>query len=256
MALVDAVGRQSVDAVAAASATTAPAAPTAGASATPGALPAHRGRPLARRSCAPGATSSVTAASSVPGDGPVIMAANHVGLLDGPLLAICAPRPVHALTKLEMFAGPHGRVPAAAGQIPLERYHVDLRAIRTAVRVLRAGAASASSPRAPAAPGEMTWPRAGAAYLALVTGAPVVPVVLPRDPGAGRPRRLDPAAGHPARDELRRTRPPRAAALAAHPAGRWPTRRRGHRCDVLRTDASTAEQRTGMSLPGPARPQA
>ena len=90
-------------------------------------------------------------AEQVPATGPVVMAANHVGWLDGPLLAICSPRPVHALTKEEMFAGPLGAFLLAAGQIPLDRFHVDLRAIRIAVRVARGRAgASASSPRAPA----------------------------------------------------------------------------------------------------------
>ena len=37
----------------------------------------------------------------LPSKGPVIIACNHVGVVDGPLLAIFAPRPVHALTKQE-----------------------------------------------------------------------------------------------------------------------------------------------------------
>ncbi len=41
----------------------------------------------------------------VPAAGPVVFAANHAGVIDGPLLAIFAPRPVHALTKIEMFGG-------------------------------------------------------------------------------------------------------------------------------------------------------
>ena len=41
----------------------------------------------------------------VPSTGGVILTANHIGLLDGPLLATYAPRPVHALTKREIFAG-------------------------------------------------------------------------------------------------------------------------------------------------------
>ena len=48
----------------------------------------------------------------LPATGPVILACNHVGVVDGPLLAIFAPRPVHALTKQEMFKGCHGPVPA------------------------------------------------------------------------------------------------------------------------------------------------
>ena len=55
--------------------------------------------------------------------GPVIFAANHVGVVDGPLLAIFAPRPVHALTKVEMFRGRLGRFLRASGQMPLDRFH-------------------------------------------------------------------------------------------------------------------------------------
>ena len=34
----------------------------------------------------------------VPPSGGVILAANHIGLVDGPLLTMFAPRPVHVLT--------------------------------------------------------------------------------------------------------------------------------------------------------------
>jgi 1-acyl-sn-glycerol-3-phosphate acyltransferase len=48
-------------------------------------------------------------AERVPADGPVILAPNHVGWLDGPLLVGTAPRPVHAMVKLEEFDGRFGR---------------------------------------------------------------------------------------------------------------------------------------------------
>ena len=37
-------------------------------------------------------------AERFPASGPVVVAGNHVGFVDGPLMAIFAPRPVHALT--------------------------------------------------------------------------------------------------------------------------------------------------------------
>ena len=43
-------------------------------------------------------TVHVHGAQHVPTTGPVIFAANHVGVIDGPMLAVFAPRPVHALT--------------------------------------------------------------------------------------------------------------------------------------------------------------
>lgn len=44
----------------------------------------------------------------VPSAGPVILASNHMGYVDGPLLFTVSPRPVHALVKREMFEGRMG----------------------------------------------------------------------------------------------------------------------------------------------------
>lgn len=123
----------------------------------------------------------------VPATGPVIFAANHLGVLDGPLLTVFSPRPIHALTKQEMFRGRTGRLLLRAGQIPLDRFIVDPRAIRTSVRVLRDGGAVGVFPEGTRGGGDLTRFHHGAAYLALVTGAPVVPVILlgTREPGGG-----------------------------------------------------------------------
>src|SRR3954447_25910744 len=59
----------------------------------------------------------------VPASAGVIYASNDVGVIDGPLLAIFAPRPAHALTKVEMFRGLLGWFLLKSGQIPLDRYH-------------------------------------------------------------------------------------------------------------------------------------
>ena len=189
----------------------------------------------------------------VPAEGPVVMAANHVGWLDGPLLAILSPRPVHALTKREMFAGPMGTFLQAAGQIPLDRWHVDLAAIRTALRVLAEGRAVGVFPEGARGAGDMRATRPGAAYLALVSGAPVVPVSFlgTRLPGG-------------ADDSL----PPRGARIAVtygaplrlgqHP---WPrTTAQVARAAAAVTTAVTsttriAEETTGMTLPGPVGPK-
>lgn len=126
-------------------------------------------------------------AERVPATGGVILAANHVGAIDGPLLAIVAPRPVHALTKQEMFAGRLGGFLRGAGQVPLDRFHADPGAIRTCLRVLRDRGAVGIFPEGTRGDGELRRFHHGAAYLALVTGAPVVPVTLvgTREPGGG-----------------------------------------------------------------------
>lgn len=185
----------------------------------------------------------------VPGHGPVIFAANHVGIIDGPLLAIFAPRPVHALTKIEMFTGRLGRFLARSGQIPLHREATDPRAVRLALRVLRDGGAVGIFPEGHRGSGELDRFHRGAAYLALVSGAPVVPVSMigTREPG-----------GHT--DSV----PPRGARLdlvfaAPYTLGATPWPRR--RDDVARASLELRERMlhdlrealaaTGRSLPGP-----
>jgi 1-acyl-sn-glycerol-3-phosphate acyltransferase len=191
-------------------------------------------------------------AENVPTSGPVVMAANHVGWLDGPMLAICAPRPVHALTKMEMFSHGMGAFLTAVGQIPLDRFHVDVLAIRVAVKSLEEGLAVGVFPEGTRGAGDMASPRAGAAYLALVTGAPVVPVAFlgTRMPGTDR------------------TLPPRGTRLAmtfGEPVDLgsrdWPRTQQdmadaaAHVTDAILQTIHTAEQATGMTLPGPLGPK-
>ncbi|WGL50534.1 lysophospholipid acyltransferase family protein [Nocardioides sp. BP30] len=185
----------------------------------------------------------------VPSSGGVIFCSNHIGVIDGPLLAIFAPRPVHALTKDDLFRGPLGRFLLAVGQIPLFRDGADTAAIKTCVKVLREGRAVGIYPEGTRGPGEYEVFHHGAAYLAMVTGAPVVPVVMfgSREPGRSRsslPRRgaaIDLVFGPPFTTEQvpwprRREHVDRISALL-----------REHLLDHL----STARAVTGRSLPGP-----
>jgi 1-acyl-sn-glycerol-3-phosphate acyltransferase len=124
----------------------------------------------------------------VPATGGVILAANHVGVIDGPLLALFAPRPVHALTKREMFEGRLGGLLRRSGQIPLDRFAADPAAIKMVLRVIRDGGAAGIFPEGTRGAGDFRRFHHGAAYLALVTGAPVVPVAFlgTRPPGGGK----------------------------------------------------------------------
>ncbi|GAA4718353.1 lysophospholipid acyltransferase family protein [Nocardioides conyzicola] len=127
----------------------------------------------------------VHGAAAVPTTGPVIFASNHVGVIDGPLLAIFAPRPVHVLTKMEMFRGLLGWFLWRSGQVPLDRFHPDPRAVKICVRALRQGRTVGIYPEGSRGAGDLERFHRGAAYLALVSGAPVVPVTMfgSREPG-------------------------------------------------------------------------
>jgi 1-acyl-sn-glycerol-3-phosphate acyltransferase len=121
----------------------------------------------------------------LPASGPVIYASNHVGVIDGPLLGIYAPRPVHVLTKMEMFRGPLGWFLWRSGQVPLDRFNPDPRAVKICIRALREGRAVGIYPEGSRGAGDLDRFHRGAAYLALVSGAPVVPVTMfgSREPG-------------------------------------------------------------------------
>lgn len=191
----------------------------------------------------------VHGAERVPRRGPVVLACNHVGWLDGPLLAIVTPRPVHAWTKLEMFRGPLGLFLSASGQIPLDRYHADPGAVKSALRVLADDGAVGLFPEGERGDGELRRFHGGAAYLAMARGAAVVPVTMvgTREPGGGRsslpPRgsRIDIAFGEPV-DVTRVPWPRTREQVTATSMLLW-EHLREHQRDVL--------ARLGRTLPGP-----
>jgi 1-acyl-sn-glycerol-3-phosphate acyltransferase len=110
--------------------------------------------------------------------GPVLLAPNHLGLLDGPLLGATAPRMLHQLGKIEAFQGVQGKFLHLAGQIPVDRTTYDVLAIRKAIKVLRDGNVMSIYPEGTRGRGDFRKVRVGVAYLAMVTGAPILPVAL------------------------------------------------------------------------------
>jgi 1-acyl-sn-glycerol-3-phosphate acyltransferase len=185
----------------------------------------------------------------VPPQGPVVVAANHTGIIDGPLLAIFGPRPVHALTKEEMFRGPLGPLLRVTGQIELDRFASDVRAIRTCLRVLEHGGAVGIFPEGNRGAGDFTRFHNGAAYLALVTGAPIVPLMMfgTRPAGGGKdampPHRavIDLVYGAPYRVD--RHPYPRTRALVAATSERLHAR--------MQEELAAGLVLTGQTMPGP-----
>ncbi len=120
----------------------------------------------------------VLGAWRVPAEGPVILAANHANLVDGPLLMGMSPRPTHFLVKEEMFSGPVGVVLRGVGQIPVRRSSADRTAIGTALEVLKDGGVLGVFPEGTRGDADFSQVQGGLAYLALRSGAPVVPVAV------------------------------------------------------------------------------
>jgi 1-acyl-sn-glycerol-3-phosphate acyltransferase len=112
----------------------------------------------------------------VPASGPVILAGNHTGFLDGPLLVGLSPRPVHFMVKQEMFKGPVGRALHWLGQISVDRHGADRAAILAALGVLEQGGVLGVFPEGTRSAEDFATMHNGLAYFALRSGAPVVPV--------------------------------------------------------------------------------
>lgn len=114
----------------------------------------------------------------VPIDGPVIVAGNHIGWADGPTLVASCPRKLHMLTKEEEFAGKYRHLLRSIGQIKVSRNRVDAGALRRAAASLESGQAVGIFPEGVRGDGEFRTIKGGVAWLALVSGAPVVPLAI------------------------------------------------------------------------------
>ena len=148
----------------------------------------------------------VTGLEHVPRTGPVILAFNHVSVLDGPVLAIETGRRIRRelrfLVAAEVFGhGLWGWILRRYDQIPVRRGEGDHAAVEAAVETLTRGAVLAMAPegRVDDQGGAEGLQRikSGVPRIALPTGGPVVPVGIwgtqrrwPRDGIAwGRPNR-------------------------------------------------------------------
>lgn len=120
----------------------------------------------------------VEGAEHVPTDGPVLLAGNHSGILDGPLVFFVSPRPASLLTKSEVFVGVWARACGWLGLIPVHRGQADRAALQAGLAHLRGGGALGVFPEGTRGSGGFEQITDGLAYLALRSGAPVVPIAV------------------------------------------------------------------------------
>jgi 1-acyl-sn-glycerol-3-phosphate acyltransferase len=118
-------------------------------------------------------------AERIPASGPVVLASNHESLLDPWFLGTVTPRPVHYLTKEELFRYPVlKQILEGLGCIPVRRSGDMGRALDAGVDVLDSGEVIGIFPQGTCLPHRVRPFRRGAARLALTAGAPLVPVLL------------------------------------------------------------------------------
>lgn len=124
---------------------------------------------------------------NVPRTGGVILASNHLSFIDSIAIPVAAPRPVHFLAKSSYFEGTglsgwtSRTFFTSIGAIPVNRGagQAALDALDQQRQLLEEGRAVALYPEGTRSlDGRLYKGRTGVAFLALQTGAPVVPVGL------------------------------------------------------------------------------
>lgn len=130
---------------------------------------------------------TVVGAEHVPTDTRAIVAANHVGIMDGPVVHGALPRGSHFIVKQEFFDSALGFLMTYSGQIPVDRSSGSA-ALRVALALLEEDRLVGIFPEGTRGRGDISTVHAGVAWLALRSGAPIVPTAVlgTRRPGDKR----------------------------------------------------------------------
>jgi 1-acyl-sn-glycerol-3-phosphate acyltransferase len=129
-------------------------------------------------------------------DGGFVLAPSHRSMMDIPLIGWVTPRRIRYMGKAPLFRIPVlGRLFRVLGGFPVERDGTDRKALRESMAMLEAGEPLLVYPEGTRQNGPKIQPlEPGAAYLALRTGVPIVPVGIAgseeilRDHSAKMPR--------------------------------------------------------------------
>ena len=151
---------------------------------------------------------SAVGAEWVPREGSLLLASNHLSVLDPAMIGAVLPRELDYMAKTELFHIPgFGALIRRLNAHPVDRAGSDSAALRLALRLLGDGRAVLVFPEGTrGVEGRLQPARAGAGMLAVLSGAPVVPVhiqgsgqALPRGTVLPRPRRVTVTFGAPIR---------------------------------------------------------
>lgn len=135
-------------------------------------------RPIGRAVFRSAFALTVEGRDRVPAAGPILLAGNHTGFVDGPLVWALSPRSATFLVKSELFVGPWARALGWLGQIPVHRGSADRSALTAGLAVLAGGGAVGVFPEGSRGTGQLESIADGLAYLAVRSGARIVPIAV------------------------------------------------------------------------------
>jgi len=120
----------------------------------------------------------VVGVGNVPKTGPLIVVSNHLSRADPPIIGAGIPRRIVFMAKEELFHSPlMALVVKGFGAFPVRKQGADRDALRQAQEVLEKGLALGVFPEGTRSKTAVLQPgMLGAAFIALRTGAPVLPV--------------------------------------------------------------------------------
>ena len=155
---------------------------------------------------------------NIPEEGPVVIASNHLSLLDPPILGAAATRKIHFMAKSELFKPAwFGALIRKLGAFPVKRGEMDREAIKTGLTILKENKVLAVFPEGTRSKdGELGRAGGGAFMMGIKRKAKIVPAYiygtdLSRHPGwpkvrviFGKPMEYDPdmGTGRDSLDEL------------------------------------------------------
>jgi 1-acyl-sn-glycerol-3-phosphate acyltransferase len=116
----------------------------------------------------------------IPKSGPVVICANHISVLDPPLVGCVLPRKIHFMAKEELFRIPVlASIIRALGAYPVKRGAGDSQALKRSIRLLGEGKMLGIFPEGTRVKaGEESKVHSGAAFIALKANAPIVPAAI------------------------------------------------------------------------------
>lgn len=121
----------------------------------------------------------VDGTENIPKDGPLVIASNHLSLLDPPVLGTAATRKVHFMAKQELFVPVLGTIYRLLGAFPVRRGGADRAAIKQGIDILQSGKVLAIFPEGTRSKtGKLGKAEPGALMMASKARAAIVPACV------------------------------------------------------------------------------